>query len=74
MCCILVPEADLALPVTRYWSNFAQSGSPNAPQAPHVTWPRYTAAGDQTLRLDVGPGIRVQTGLRKSACDFWDEA
>ena len=60
------------LQVTRYWSNFAQTGEPNSPQTPQVMWPRYTAAGDQTLRLDVGPHTQVQTGLRKSACDHWD--
>ena len=70
------PEADLAAPVSQYWTNFARSGNPNRPAVPAVSWPAYSAATDQVLRLDVASaeegGIRVQTALRKGACDFWD--
>ena len=71
------PEADLATPVSQYWANFARSGNPNIPATPAVKWPTFTTAGDQLLRLDAATakagGIEVQTGLRKAACDHWDQ-
>ena len=63
--------------MSAYWSNFARSGSPNAPltktkQASLPQWPKYSAEGDTVLRLDVASagGIKPQQGLRKAACDF----
>jgi para-nitrobenzyl esterase len=46
------PEAELAVPVATYWSNFARSANPNIPQAVAVFWPPYAQATDQLLRLD----------------------
>ena len=63
--------------MSAYWSNFARSGSPNAPltktkQSSLPQWPKYSAEGDTVLRLDVASagGIKPQQGLRKAACDF----
>merc|ERR1712096_304641 len=62
----------LAQSMADYWYNFAVSGDPNSAGA--VTWPKYTAQGDQNLRFDVAAagGVSTQSGLRKEACDFWD--
>ena len=63
--------------MSAFWSNFARSGSPNAPltktkqsSLPH--WPKYSVDGDTVLRLDVASagGIKPQQALRKAACDF----
>ena len=63
--------------MSAYWSNFARSGSPNAPltktkQGSLPQWPKYSVDGDTVLRLDVASagGIKPQQGLRKAACDF----
>ena len=58
--------------MSAYWSNFARSGSPNAPQSSLPQWPKYSAKGDTVLRLDVASagGIKPQQALRKAACDF----
>lgn len=54
-----------------YWYRFTVTGDPNGGGA--LNWPKYTADGDQNIRLDGPPGgIAVQSGLRKDACDFWD--
>jgi para-nitrobenzyl esterase len=42
-----------------YWTAFARYGAPRA--RGEVSWPRYTVAGDQALKL--GPQIKVVTGL-----------
>lgn len=51
-----------------YWGTFATSADPNGGGAP--AWPKYDAATDQDLDLDLT--ITTQTGLKKDACDFWD--
>ena len=75
-------EAQLAMRMGAYWSNFARTGDPNAGQPVPAQWPAFDAAADALLRLDVddpagappagGPGIAVQRGLRKQACDFME--
>lgn len=74
-------EADLATGVGAYWIAFAldtsAGGDPNprGPGANHsVQWPAYDAKSDKVLRFDVesAGGIRVQSGLRQTACDFMD--
>lgn len=51
-----------------YWLGLAKSGDPNGGGAP--TWPKYDAAMDQNIVLDLT--ISTQAGLKKAACDFWD--
>jgi para-nitrobenzyl esterase len=51
-----------------YWLGLAKSGDPNGGGAP--TWPKYDAAMDQNIVLDLA--ISTQTGLKKDLCDFWD--
>jgi para-nitrobenzyl esterase len=45
--------ADLTLSrqIAHYWATFAASGDPNTPGQPY--WPRYDAAADRLLQLDV---------------------
>ncbi len=47
-----------------YWTAFAETGSPG------VDWPRYSAAADTLLVLDVVTGPR--SGHKATLCDFWD--
>jgi para-nitrobenzyl esterase len=51
-----------------YWSSFAHQGDPNG--GGRHTWPRYDAATDRSLRLDLV--VSELTALRRDACDFWD--
>merc|ERR1711918_266914 len=65
-------ETDLAVQTMRYWSNFAITGSPNGEDL--VKWNAYGKEGDIVQRLQTHSegGIKAQTGLRKDACDYWD--
>ncbi|MBN1605105.1 MAG: carboxylesterase family protein [Polyangiaceae bacterium] len=51
-----------------YWTNFAASGTPNAPSLP--AWPLYDPVGDQHMILRTP--FEVGSGLAQSDCDFWD--
>ncbi len=62
-------EKPLATLMQGYWTAFAHAGDPNGNGAP--MWPAYTAAGDQDMTLDL-PASAVETGHKKSQCDFWD--
>ncbi|MSP61770.1 MAG: carboxylesterase family protein [Myxococcales bacterium] len=64
-------EKPLSDAMQSYWTRFAAKGDPNggAPTG-GVAWPAYTSDGDQHLKLDLT--IETGSGLRKSACDFWD--
>jgi len=53
-----------------YWTRFARTGDPNAPES--VRWPRYDAESDEHLVLDLP--VTTGTGLRKAACDILDSA
>ncbi len=68
----LAPEEEpLSKAMQGYWTAFATAGSPDgAMPPPAVAWPRYAAATDQDLSLDVT--IAAESDLRKKACDFWD--
>jgi hypothetical protein len=67
-------ETSLSIATSGYWCSFAVTGDPNHASAPTV-WPRYTEQGDEVLRLDepLAGGVRVQVGVRKATCDFWDQ-
>lgn len=66
-------ETSLAAAMSSYWYTFAVIGDPNHATAPAV-WPLFTEQQDEVLRFDepAAGGIRVQAGVRKLACDFWD--
>jgi para-nitrobenzyl esterase len=60
----------LADTMTRYWTQFARSGSPNSPQTP--SWPAYTTANDAYMSL-VPPTPEVVTDFAADHnCAFWD--
>ena len=52
-----------------YWINFAATGNPNGPGLPE--WPVYEKSSDQSL--EIGSEIKIQTQLRKDACDLFDK-
>src|SRR5262249_55990333 len=60
------PLADL---MRGYWTRFGTGLDPNGGGAP--TWPKYTAAADGTMGLDV-PTSAQEAGYKKAKCDFWD--
>ena len=49
----------------QYWTRFATTGDPNGGGQP--AWPPYRADQDQSLEL--GPVVRVVTGLKRDGCD-----
>src|SRR5262249_9149735 len=51
------------------WGNFRRAADPG-PGCPGHGWPRYTAAGDAHLVLDLPPSTGAH--LEADACDFWD--
>jgi len=53
-----------------WWTNMAVSGDPNQPKSGSFTWPTYDANGDHDVILI--NQFTVETGNRKSYCDFWD--
>jgi para-nitrobenzyl esterase len=57
-------EQPLVELVQDLWGSFARTGDPGH------GWPRYTAAGDAHLVLDLPPATGVH--LDADACDFWD--
>jgi para-nitrobenzyl esterase len=65
-------EFNLASNMSGYWASFAATGAPGHTELRY--WPRYSPATDTLLRLDTAThgGVRLQTGLRKHACDFWE--
>jgi carboxylesterase type B len=69
-------EGVLAAIMSTFWSNFARTGDPNKGAAVPVAWPAYVKDADELIRFDVAPpsggGTRVQSGLRKEACDFME--
>jgi para-nitrobenzyl esterase len=66
---VLEPDdAVLTQLVVGYWARFAATGDPNGGGAP--AWPRYDAATEQHLAIDVAP--KVGARLRQRECDAWD--
>lgn len=64
-------EPSLSSTISRYWSRFAESGSPNGPGLPE--WAPYKVSDDAVQVIDSGPGgIRPESGIRRAACDWWD--
>lgn len=65
-------EADLAFPISSYWTSFALRSDPNTNGLP--TWPKFTKDNDMVLTIDVPDkgGIRTISGLRKQVCDWMD--
>lgn len=57
-------EQPLVDRVQDLWGAFVKSGDPGH------GWPRYTAASDPHMTLDVAP--TAGTGLDRETCDFWD--
>ncbi|WP_231511392.1 carboxylesterase/lipase family protein [Chondromyces apiculatus] len=62
-------ELSLSAAVMGYWGGLAESGEPGAQEG--VAWPRYEAASDEALILDLD--LSTEAGVRKDLCDFWDE-
>jgi para-nitrobenzyl esterase len=71
-CAVKFSPADetFAKQLGTWWSNMATSGNPNTPKTSTQNWPTYDATGDQDLYLN--NQFKVETGRRKSYCDFWD--
>ena len=51
----------------RHWTQFAQSGDPNAPEL--TAWPRFDALHD--VRVNFGVTTTVLEGFRAEECAFW---
>jgi para-nitrobenzyl esterase len=63
-------EESLASAMVGYWTQFADTGSPNGPGLPQ--WPAYTAANDTYMRFHP-PTPQPTTGFAADHhCAFWD--
>ncbi|WP_437678944.1 carboxylesterase/lipase family protein [Sorangium sp. So ce131] len=62
-------ELGMSRVIMGYWSRHAERGDPNG--GGEIAWPRYDEQSDENLVL--GPTVSTQTGLKKDACDLWDE-
>jgi para-nitrobenzyl esterase len=63
-------EESLAAAMVRYWTQFAQSATPNSPATPF--WPGYTVAND-TYQSLVPPTPEPEAGFAADhKCAFWD--
>jgi para-nitrobenzyl esterase len=60
-------EQPLADTMMDAWGAFARGGDPSTPSLP---WPRYDAADEQHMTLDVRS--TVGRHLKQDICDFWD--
>ena len=58
----------IASAMIRYWTQFAQSGDPNAEGM--VAWPAYDQKNDQ--HLEIGDELKPGQRLRAEACDLMD--
>jgi len=59
----------LADTITRYWTNFAKHGNPNANGLPE--WRPYNTHSHDTLLL--APDARTINGARREVLDLWDQ-
>jgi para-nitrobenzyl esterase len=62
-------DAALAEKMSSYWLQFAAKGDPNGPGLPE--WPAYDPATE--LHMELGDRVGTGTGLRREACDFFEE-
>jgi carboxylesterase type B len=49
------------------WGRFGRAGNPDGPG---LRWPRYTAAGDENVVLDLVSSTAAH--VKSDECDFWD--
>ena len=65
-------QQQLAAAMQRYWTSFAQRGTPSGLLTPPgLRWPAFTAAGQQILSLNT-PQPQVETGFAAGHhCAFW---
>lgn len=61
-------DAALSAAFMDYWTQFAKTGNPNLAGRPN--WPEYATAEDRHLVMDAT--IKVDSGLRRDACDMLD--
>jgi para-nitrobenzyl esterase len=61
-------EQALSREIMDAWGRFARTGDPGGAALP---WPRYTAARDELLELDLTP--RIVARVKQDACDAWDQ-
>ncbi len=59
----------LAYSMSRYWTEFAATGSPNGNNL--IEWLPYSE--DQLDYIDFGEPMTMRTGLRDRFCDYWDQ-
>jgi len=64
-------EAVLAQFIVNNWGSFASSGNPNSPFPNNVQWTPFTAQSDADMHF-MTPQSQMETGYRKSQCDFFD--
>jgi para-nitrobenzyl esterase len=63
-------EQTLAHKMMAYWTNFAKTGNPNGPSLP--AWPKFTAANEPVLSLDVPNQTVITNFADQHRCKFWD--
>lgn len=57
--------------MSEMWTHFAKHGTPNVPGSQWATWPEYQKETDLSIKLLQLP--RLESGLAKAGCDFWDQ-
>ena len=60
----------MATIMSEMWTHFAKHGTPNVPGSQWITWPEYAKDTDLSIKLVQAP--RLESGLAKVGCDFWD--
>lgn len=67
-------EEELAQSMSLYWLNFCKTGDPNGEYLP-AKFPHYDSSTDRVMRFNTHSegGIRAQSNLRKTACDWQDK-
>ncbi len=56
--------------MVKYWTNFAWNGNPNGRSVP--TWPRWTAANENTQLLNTPEIVTAKDSGIDRKCEFWD--
>ena len=65
-------ELQLSQDLSNAWANFITSGDPNTGLEIPMKYPLYAYGDDQILVLEE-PGMEVQSYVRDSFCDMWDQ-